>query len=505
MKKKHVVWRWLGIGLCLITLLTAVGYNQNISYEYKTTHIILPIVLFSPMALTIVMILVGMLFHLYRRYQRNNQQMEKLMFEDTLTHCDNFHRFKIQVEELLRGNHDKVALVEYDILDFKMFNKLYGYRAGDELLKEIARISRMYCRHDEYCARMSDDRFVILWQEDNEKAVCQRIHTLYTTLMKSYERNDIHVMFHLCFGVYMMKEEDHDIMKCLDLAIYAKNHIKRNGEEFISFYDTTMYEQLIAERKMEECMELALDNGEFVVYLQPKVNVYEDKIVAAEALVRWHDPKQGRISPETFIPLFERNGFLEQLDLYVFEIICKTLASWHRQGKEMIGISVNISKSYMFKEGFGQRLKTIVDHYEVPYDLIELEITESIIFENSQELIAVIKELKGYGFRISMDDFGSGYSSLNMLKEIPIDVIKIDQVFFRSSEDCQERAHLIVESILQMVELLQMDVVAEGIETKEESEFLKRIHCPIAQGFYYYCPMPIAELERILNEKGVGE
>lgn len=458
---------------------------------------------FSHMAVFtwVVIILVFMLLilYIYITYRRNSRQMEKILFEDTLTHCDNFNRFKMQVEKLLSGNHGKAALVEYDIQDFKMFNKLYGYTAGDELLREIARISTMYCRNHEYSARMSDDRFVILWQEDNEKAVRHRIHTLYNTLMKSYERNDIHAKFHLCFGVYMINEEDQDVMKCLDLAIYAKNHIKKDRDQFISFYDNAMYDQIIREREMEERMELALNNREFVVYLQPKVNVEEGKVMAAEALVRWNDPNQGMISPGTFIPLFEKNGFLEQLDMYVFETVCRTLSTWRKQGKKTISISVNISKSYMFLEGFGQRLKTIVDQYEVPYDLIELEITESVIFQNSHDLIAIIKELKSYGFRISMDDFGSGYSSLNMLKEIPIDIIKLDQVFFRNSEDSQTRARLIVEGILQMVELLHIDAVAEGIETKEESEFLKRVHCPIAQGFYFYRPMPIAEVEKILN------
>lgn len=458
---------------------------------------------FSRMAMFtwFVLILVFMLLvlYIYITYHRNSKQMEKLLFEDSLTNGDNFNRFKHHVEALLEEEHGVMALVEFDIQDFKMFNKLYGYTAGDELLREISRIGTMYCEDKEYCARMSDDRFVILWQENDENRIRRRINTLYTTLMKSFERNNGHTKFQLCFGVYLLREEDNDLMKCLDLAIYAKNHIKQDHERYISFYDNAMYDQIIRERKMEERMEFALDHGEFLVYLQPKVDVRDESVTAAEALVRWNDPHHGMISPGEFIPLFEKNGFLEKLDMYVFETVCKTLSSWHKKGKKLISISVNISKSYMFSEGFAQRMKTIVDQYDLPEGMIELEITESVIFENSKELIAIIKELKFYGFRISMDDFGSGYSSLNMLKEVPIDIIKLDQVFFRNSEDSQARARLIVEGILQMIELLHIDAVAEGIETKEESEFLKRVHCPIAQGFYFYRPMPIAEVEKILN------
>ena len=460
---------------------------------------------FSHMAMLtwVILILIFMLLvvYIYITYHRNSKQMEKLLFEDTLTSGDNFNRFKHNAEELLEGDHGPLALVEFDIQDFKMFNKLHGYTAGDALLKEISRIGTMYCESREYCARMSDDRFVILWQETSESVITRRINTLYTTVVKSFERNNGYAKFHLCFGVYLLKKEDHDLMKCLDLAIYAKNHIKQDRERYISFYDNEMYDQIIRERKMEERMESALDHGEFLVYLQPKVDVRNGSVMAAEALVRWNDPEHGMISPGEFIPLFEKNGFLEKLDMFVFETICKTLASWHKKGERLISISVNISKSYMFFEGFAQRMKTIADQYDLPDGLIELEITESVIFENSKELIAIIKELKSYGFRISMDDFGSGYSSLNMLKEVPIDIIKLDQVFFRNSEDSQARARLIVEGILQMIELLHIDAVAEGIETKEESEFLKRVHCPIAQGFYFYRPMPIAEVEKILNKK----
>lgn len=440
--------------------------------------------------------------YIYYSYHKTNKKMENILFKDNLTEFDNFNRFKLDVQEFLNNRkQEPCTLIEFDINDFKMFNKIHGYVNGDILLKYITRHANANCEKGECCARIGEDRFVVCCLEDDREIIIKRINTFYTTLSRVFHQEYPGMEFQLCFGVYIIPFGDCNLMKCLDKAIYAKNHIKYNHDTYISFYDEQMYELILREKQMEERMVKALEDREFVVYLQPKVDVKTFEIVAAEALIRWIDPVKGMISPGEFIPLFERNGFLEKLDMFVFETICSTLAKWQKEHKNMICISVNISKSYMFVEGFAQRLKTILDHYELSARYIELEITESVIFENSVSLVAIIKELKSYGFTISMDDFGSGYSSLNMLKEVPIDVIKLDQVFFRNSEENKNKSDLIIEGLLDMIRLLHIDTVAEGIETEEQIQFLKRVQCHIAQGFYFYRPMPIKKLEAILNDE----
>lgn len=452
--------------------------------------------------IAIIAVFMVLLWYIYIIWQRHNRRLEAVLYKDTLTGYANFNQFKEDVaKRLSNANEHYGSLIEFDIDDFKMFNKFYGYANGDELLKTIMRVANLYCGSDEYCARISDDRFVMYWSDSSVEAITRRINAMYSNATTVFESDHMGMKFQLCFGIFVLDEEHRHLMKSLDKAIYAKNFIKNKSGNYISFYNEEMYQQILRIRRIEERMETALENGEFIVYLQPKVDVITEQIVAAEALVRWLTPEGKLISPGEFIPLFERNGFLEKLDLYVFNVVCKTLQRWHKENKKMITISVNVSKSYVFSEGFAKRLHSVAKANQVETKYLELEITENTMIENLDELITVINELKSYGFKVSMDDFGSGYSSLNMLKDVPIDIIKLDQVFFKGNDKNKEKSNFIVEGLLRMVDLLHIDTVAEGIETLEQLKFLQRVHCHIAQGFYFYHPMPILELEKILNRK----
>lgn len=463
---------------------------------------------FSQMAvftwIIIILVFMFLLIYIYFSWRRNHMKLQNVLFKDTLTGYDNFNKFKIDVEHILNQHksNNLGALIELDIEDFKMFNKIHGYETGDELLKNIMRCINLYCGIDERCAHISDDRFVIYWKESDETSIIKRINQMYSNTIMIFESEGKHIgiKYHLCFGVYIMDNGEKNLMKSLDKAIYAKNHTKKQHDNYISFYNDAMYEQVLKEKDMLERMDNALNNGEFVVYLQPKVNVNTFDIVAAEALVRWRDPLKGLISPGEFIPLFEQSGDLFKLDLFVINKVCRMLSRWQSEKKKMITISVNISKSYIFAKGFAARIHDILlsNHLDTKY--LELEITESAMLENPKDLLAVIEELKSYGFKISMDDFGSGYSSLNMLKEVPIDVIKIDQVFFKNTKENVRKSNIIVAGLCQLIDMLHIETVAEGIETKEQLKFLQRVKCHIAQGFYFYRPMPIPELEEILNK-----
>lgn len=453
----------------------------------------------------IILVFMVLLLYIYLSWHRNNRKMQKVLFKDALTGYDNFNRFKMDVDQILNDKkHGPLGtLIELDIEDFKMFNKIHGYEIGDELLKYIMRCINLYCGINERCARISDDRFVIYWEETDENQLTKRINQMYSNIIMIFESETKYtdVKFHLCFGVYIIEPQERNLMRSLDKAIYAKNHIKQKHDVYISFYNAEMYQQVLKEKYMLERLDKALENGEFVVYLQPKVDVNTFQIVAAEALVRWRDPAKGLVPPNEFIPLFERTGDLYKIDYYVFNKVCRMLHRWQNEHRKMITISVNLSKSYIFSKGFAQHLFDILQANHLSPEYLELEITESTMLENPKDLVAVVEELKSFGFKISMDDFGSGYSSLNMLKEVPIDVIKLDQVFFHHSKENQRKSNLIVAGLCQLIDMLHIETVAEGIETMEQLKFLQRVKCHIAQGFYFYRPMPIPELEHILNDE----
>ena len=241
-------------------------------------------------------------------------------------------------------------------------------------------------------------------------------------------------------------------------------------------------------------MDAALANREFQVYLQPKVNASQGELAGAEALVRWIHPKEGFIPPNKFIPIFEQNGFILKLDDYMLEEIAKQQAQWMAQGKKIVPISVNVSRAHFTREDLAQHICNIVDKYHVPHNVIELELTESAFFDDKKVLLNTVKQLRDAGFLVSMDDFGSGYSSLNSLKELQLDVLKLDADFFRGA-DSQERGLLIVSEVIDLAKKLNMKIVAEGIESREQVDFLIEQECDLIQGYYFAKPMPIREFE----------
>ena len=247
-------------------------------------------------------------------------------------------------------------------------------------------------------------------------------------------------------------------------------------------------------------MEAALLNGEFKLYLQPKFDPVTEKIVGAEALVRWISPEDGMIPPNRFIPVFEENGFITKLDDYMILAVAKLQSEWKLKGQKQVPVSVNISRVNFVKEDLAAHICHLVDSYGADHAGIELELTESAVFGNKERLMQILKELKLCGFSISMDDFGTGYSSLNSLKDLPIDVLKLDMDFFRG-EDEQQRGEIVVKETIRLAQALHLKIVAEGIEKKEQVEFLAEQGCDMIQGFYFAKPMPVEEFnERIKRD-----
>lgn len=263
------------------------------------------------------------------------------------------------------------------------------------------------------------------------------------------------------------------------------------------FYTDAFREKIGNEKDVLGQMEDALKNNEFIMYLQPKYNLHFNGYCGCEALVRWNHPEKGLIQPGSFIPIFEQSGFIKKLDMFMIEEVCKVLKRWEEKGLPEMAVSVNISRKNLEQAGFIPSVLEIADRYAIKRKNLEMELTESSIFEDTSRMIEVGKAFREYGFKMSMDDFGSGYSSINLLGSLPLDTIKMDQGFF-SDNLKNKRDYMVVKAMIDLVKKLGMTVVAEGIEKKEEVEILRALDCDIIQGYFFGKPMPLMEFEMLV-------
>ncbi|MEG0823742.1 MAG: EAL domain-containing protein, partial [Erysipelotrichaceae bacterium] len=295
-------------------------------------------------------------------------------------------------------------------------------------------------------------------------------------------------------GIYYLEEEDTDIREMQDKAILAQKSIKGHGVKNIAFYDASIKKNDLELKELENNMHRALENDEFKVYLQPKVNLTNGKTVGAEALIRWKTKNNLMIQPDSFIPLFEKNGFVTEIDFFVFEQVCKLLKEWISLGKTDLKIAVNLSRLHLYNLDFADRFERIRIKYSVPASYIQFELTESAVFDNLNIIKDICSRLKSLGFGIAMDDFGSGYSSLNLLSTIPVDLLKLDCKFL-SDNVATKKGRIVIESIIKLASEINITVLCEGVETIEQVEFLKEVRCNLAQGYYYDKALPISEFE----------
>lgn len=337
--------------------------------------------------------------------------------------------------------------------------------------------------------------FGLVLSYTDEQQLCERIEALASALDEVLPK----MKLYFAVGIYKVQRKDKDIEQLYNNAVLACDMLGDETENQIVFFDVEMNKRRLWERKVEDDMDAALVNKEFKVYLQPKISTAQEALAGAEALVRWIHPQEGFIPPNRFIPIFERNGFILKLDDYMLEEIARQQAQWIKEGRKVVPISVNISRAHFAKEDLAEHICSIVDKYQVPHNVIELELTESAFFDDKQILLQTVKKLREAGFPVSMDDFGAGYSSLNSLKELQLDVLKIDADFFRGA-DAEERGLLIVSEVIDLAKKLNMKIVAEGIESREQVDFLTEQECDLIQGYFFAKPMPIHEFEEKYNE-----
>lgn len=395
-------------------------------------------------------------------------------------------------EVIGKAPEKKYALIQFDVAKFKAINEMYGEQFGDELLNYFLESLKVICNQDQLYVRLTADVFMVLTSYETREDILAFVENLNNSLLNYKD-----ITYRLVFGVCEISDIHLPLRKFGDRAALARQSLKGNALEHVAFFEEGMKNSVLNSKYVEDHMGKALANHEFVMYLQPKYSIEKNIIVGAEGLARWfHEGKL--IPPNQFIPIFEKNGFIKKMDAYIWEEACKTIRRWLDSDMIPVPISVNVSRVHLDSGSFITILNNLVEQYKIPKQLLEIEITETA--ENTELMVEHITTLKEQGFVLLMDDFGSGYSSLNTLKDTQFDVVKIDRGFLQDFIE-SERGQKIVEHTISMTKAIGLDLVAEGVETREQADFLSGCGCDIAQGFYYAKPMPVAEFEKQLHCK----
>ena len=440
-------------------------------------------------------VLVAVRYNLKVKARSDNMVMD-LALQDDVTHALNKTSFFIETEKILLKESpadEKIDIIAMDIDNFKVINEIYDMEKGNQVLKDIASILSKAIGENGIFARFSDDLFTILYKYTDANMPILLIDDITKTLSK-YR---LSVKINPSFGIYEVEDRTTSVNTLCDRANIARRSIKGMTAIRYAFYDASLSRAILEEKQIEDSMRQALENGEFEMYLQPKINMQTMLPCGSEALVRWNHPEKGLVPPAKFIPLFEKNGFVIDVDKFIWEEACKVIRRWLDEGKTPLPVSVNLSRVHFKYEDLVDIIQKLVNKYNVPHKYLELELTESSFLDNEGVVNSTLVRLQQLGFTIAMDDFGMGYSSLNMLRKLPVNILKLDRGFINEAA-CSKRGFIVLNHVISMAKDLQTTIVCEGIETKEQAETLRKAGCDIAQGFLYAKPMPVAEYEKFV-------
>lgn len=437
-----------------------------------------------------------------RNYEDIKDQLKELKNYDQLTKLANINKFKKQAQSILYNNTgtSRYAIVAMDFLQFKYVNDTCGFEVGDQVLYEYARALELM-EWNLAIARETSDRFLLLVKANELSEAKQWITEMNEEFARSQEKRLLGWRLSIVAGICEVRSGN-GVNEAIDKAQLARKSIHDVHKTDSCIYDDGMHEKVRRELEIIRSQERALHQQEFEVYLQPKIGLEDNQLVGAEALIRWNRKDGTMMYPDEFIPVFEKNGFILQIDFFVYETVCKLLHKWKIENKKEIPISVNVSRLHLTNDNFAKDFVELVQKYEVPANLLELELTESMVLENVQSAISTMQGLQEKGFLVSIDDFGTGYSSLNLLKDLKTDILKLDREFLRQG-DLRKQDKIIVSNIINMAKQLDMKVLSEGVETTNQSEFLREISCDMAQGYLFAKPMPIADFEKFLCEYSI--
>ncbi len=400
--------------------------------------------------------------------------------------------FRRNVNNLLLSSSKDIGFIQFDIRKFKIINDLYGEKFGDEVLYFVQEQLRDVCKEECFFINLRSDVFMVVTEYAEEKELVEFIGKLDARI--NVFKN---VKLQMSYGIYTVEDKEMELRQMEDRSAMARKAAKKNVLTNIVFYSEQFKDSLYNRKFIEENMQAAITERQFMMYLQPKYSIAKNEIIGAEALVRWKHPERGMIFPNDFIPVIEENGFIRKVDYYIWKEACSFIKKCEDQGFLSCPISVNVSRVHLSDDECIKVLSELINENGIPKELLELEITESA---DDQQISMKAFQLKEEGFTLLMDDFGSGYSSLNILLETPFDVIKLDRKFIENMI-VSSKGRLILEQVVSMANKLELGLLAEGVETKEQVDLLQKIGCDQVQGYYYAKPMPEEEFFVLLKEQ----
>lgn len=444
------------------------------------------------------------------RVKVNNASTQDVeVIQDSLTGLDRYEIFLEKLQKAIDNvGERRISVVYTDIKHFKYINDTYGYQVGDTLLQDF--VNDMLVDNDTLicCSRVYSDNFVAanyMPDEVTNEEFKELIGKMNLERENCFREKYLNSRLQFCTGISVVDKNSRslDAETVVSNANLARKVAKELEEDCCVMFDHSMMEGIKREVEITSQVPKAIANSEFKVYYQPKVATETLELIGAEALVRWQKPDGSFIYPDQFIPFVERSGQIVDVDNYVYREVFRFLSERIAAGKKVVPVSLNVSRVHLNKMDILEYVNDLFEEYKVPVDLVEFELTESIYLDNTEKALELVNGLHNIGVKVSMDDFGSGYSSLNLLSRLPIDVIKLDKVFLKD-DNLQESDKIIISCVVDMAKKLRIVSLCEGVETIEQSDYLKEIGCQIQQGYYFSKPVPQEQFEEIMDAEQVS-
>ncbi|MGL5346355.1 MAG: bifunctional diguanylate cyclase/phosphodiesterase, partial [Peptostreptococcaceae bacterium] len=439
---------------------------------------------------------------------KNQKILRRVAFLDKLTKISNYDKFILDAKEfIIKRKNKRCVLICFDIEKFKIINDIYGVKAGDEVLKIVSRNLKKYFKGIGIYGRLEQDVFGLVIECNNEKQELQKVINIIKNEIaniKECKLLDEHFYIDICVGMYIVENRNTDIYRIIDNANMARYKCKESILKDAVLFDENMRKENKKKKKLEKDLYHSIDNNELSIYYQPKYNINSGEIVGAEALIRWNHPTLGMISPLEFIPIAEENKFINNIGKWVFKEVCKNLRQFMYEGIEVVPIAINISRVELYQKDLTKYFEKQLKIYDINPSLVEIEITETTALNNILFINSRLNQIKSLGIKVAMDDFGTGNSNLSSLKDVPIDVLKLDRSLLKDIEE-NKKSQIMVSSIINLSKNLNLSTVCEGVENINQVEMIKQTGCEIVQGYVFSKPIECKQFKNILNSNSLKQ